>query len=772
MFTKKIMAVILSIVMLIGTAAGFASAKEFNDVKEDSWFKAAVDYVVERGLFNGTGKGNFSPNKQASKGMIITVLARMAGTDVDTGATDGNYSDVDYSLWYGPAIAWAYRMGIISDERKFEPNSMLTRENMAVIIANFIDAFDLTYEEKTSEEPQYTDYDKISEEAKDAVALTYKAGIFKGNKNGTFKPQSGLTRAELATVIMRLAKLTEESGEVSGIAFDRKTVKVTVDDTVKAAVNAVPKEIENVSYTYTSADTNIATVDEEGNIKGIAVGETVITAAAPTGKTAEITVVVCPKATGIELDKTEVELFAGETVTLTAVLSPDTAIQPVNWMSSDTAIAEVENGTVTAVAEGEAEITAYIDDNVKAVCKVTVKGIAPEEVKLSTEELTVTVGAFKELTVEMYPEDAVNTADWTVENEDIAKYENGKVYGLAVGETTVTVTTVNGLTASCKVIVEEPKPASFSVDSWRLSVWAKQYNTKAAAILKQRYANNKFEDTLYITAGVYGFDDNQYIDMLHGSIMEDDKAPKEYWDESTTDGYPYFEDKILITDDELNNETPGYDGKYRFTSSDESIVKINEYTGRIYMVATIDLKINPDDSCEFIPVNKTCRITVTNIEDDTSITLNVVLDIRPFYIQSDPNYKARYCAEMFRLVNEKRVENGLPELEYYFAGQERADQRAYNISKDFTHQHSGSEVMLKTGVGYRIYKDIHITQWSPEEAAKDDFDMWMNSDAHRKILVESYTSASHDKYFVCSFCWPHGTRYAIANIYTEWAITH
>lgn len=611
MFTKKIMAVIISIVMLIGTAAGFASAKEFNDVKEDSWFKAAVDYVVERDLFNGTGKGNFSPNKQASKGMIITVLARMAGTDVDTGATDGNYSDVDYSLWYGPAIAWAYRMGIISDEGKFEPNSMLTRENMAVIIANFIDAFDLTYEEKTSEEPQYTDYDKISEEAKDAVALTYKAGIFKGNKNGTFNPNGGLTRAELATVIMRLAKLTEESGEVSGIAFDRKTVKVTVDDTVKAAVNAVPKEIENVSYTYTSADTNIATVDEEGNIKG-----------------------------------------------------------------------------------------------------------------------------------------------------------------LAVGETTVTVTTVNGLTASCKVIVEEPKPASFSVDSWRLSVWAKQYNTGATAKLKQRYPNRKLEDTLYIVTAVRGYDGGDDFDMIRGRELETEKIPEEYWDDYSRYGYPCFEDKILITDDELNNETPGYDGKYRFTSSDESIVKINEYTGRIYMVATIDLKINPDDSCEFIPVNKTCQITVTNIEDDTSITLNVVLVGGVHYIQSDPNYKARYCAEMFRLVNEKRVENGLPELIYYFDGQERADQRAYNISKDFTHQHSGFEVMLKTGVGYRIYKDIHITQWSPEEAAKDDFDMWINSDAHRKILVENYATAEFDKYFVCSFCWPHGTRYAIANIYDELSIVH
>lgn len=605
MFTKKIMAVIISIVMLIGTAAGFASAKEFNDVKEDSWFKAAVDYVVERDLFNGTGKGNFSPNKQASKGMIITVLARMAGTDVDTGATDGNYSDVDYSLWYGPAIAWAYRMGIISDEGKFEPNSMLTRENMAVIIANFIDAFDLTYEEKTSEEPQYTDYDKISEEAKDAVALTYKAGIFKGNKNGTFNPNGGLTRAELATVIMRLAKLTEESGEVSGIAFDRKTVKVTVDDTVKAAVNAVPKEIENVSYTYTSADTNIATVDEEGNIKGI-----------------------------------------------------------------------------------------------------------------------------------------------------------------AVGETTVTVTTVNGLTASCKVIVEEPKPASFSVDSWY------RLNEMSAARAKIRYPNGKVEDTIYVPGALRGDEGANNTDMVEGAYVDLEKLSREYWDESAPDGYPYYTDKILITDDELNNETPGYDGKYRFTSADESIIKINEYTGRIYMYATSDAYVDENDSCVLSFEKKSTQVTITNIEDGTSITINVALVGKDQYIQSDPNYKARYCAEMFRLVNEKRVENGLPEMIYYFDGQERADQRAYNISKDFTHQHSGSEVMLKVGVGYRLYKDIHITQWSPEEAAKDDFDMWMNSDAHRKILVESYTSASHDKYFVCSFYWATGTRYAIANIYTEWAITH
>ncbi len=396
---------------------------------------------------------------------------------------------------------------------------------------------------------------------------------------------------------MRLAKLTEESGEVSGIAFDRKTVKVTVDDTVKATVNAVPKEIENVSYTYTSADTNIATVDEEGNIKGI-----------------------------------------------------------------------------------------------------------------------------------------------------------------AVGETTVTVTTVNGLTASCKVIVEEPKPASFSVDSWY------RLNEMSAARAKIRYPNGKVEDTIYVPGALRGDEGANNTDMVEGAYVDLEKLSREYWDESAPDGYPYYTDKILITDDELNNETPGYDGKYRFTSADESIIKINEYTGRIYMYATSDAYVDENDSCVLSFEKKSTQVTITNIEDGTSITINVALVGKDQYIQSDPNYKARYCAEMFRLVNEKRVENGLPELEYIYEVQGYENHLAENLAQKFTHQHFGFECILKTGVGYRIYKDIHITQWSPEEAAKDDFDMWMNSDAHRKILVENYASAEKDIYFVCSFYWATGTRYAMANI--------
>lgn len=89
---------------------------------------------------------------------------------------------------------------------------------------------------------------------------------------------------------------------------------------------------------------------------------------------ASITVSVAPAnvaVTGITLDKTALELTAGETGTLTATVAPETATETVTWSSSDETIATVADGTVTAVAAGTATITAKAGD-VEATCTVTV----------------------------------------------------------------------------------------------------------------------------------------------------------------------------------------------------------------------------------------------------------------------------------------------------------------------------------------------------------------------------------------------------------------
>ena len=79
--------------------------------------------------------------------------------------------------------------------------------------------------------------------------------------------------------------------------------------------------------------------------------------------------------TGVSLDKTSAELKVGGTLTLTATVAPTNATnQNVSWSSSDVKVATVENGTVTAVAAGTADITVKTADGGKeATCTVTVK---------------------------------------------------------------------------------------------------------------------------------------------------------------------------------------------------------------------------------------------------------------------------------------------------------------------------------------------------------------------------------------------------------------
>ena len=124
----------------------------------------------------------------------------------------------------------------------------------------------------------------------------------------------------------------------------------------------------------------MATVDANGVVTAIALGESVITATTTDGTnlsaTCKVTVVPTLAET-ITLDKTEISLEATETATLVASVLPElTTDKSVEWSSSDEAVVIVDaNGLVTAIAVGEATITATTTDgsNLSASCKVVVK---------------------------------------------------------------------------------------------------------------------------------------------------------------------------------------------------------------------------------------------------------------------------------------------------------------------------------------------------------------------------------------------------------------
>ena len=160
----------------------------------------------------------------------------------------------------------------------------------------------------------------------------------------------------------------------------------------------------------------------------------------------------------------------GETITITATLRPKTAIdKTLTWSSSNETVATVDqSGKVTAVALGEAVITAASSNpEVSATCKVTVVPTAVSAITLNPTEWSGEVGESFTITATVAPEAATDkTLRWTSSNEAVANVDaNGKVTAIALGEATITVATSNPeVTATCKVKVLPTAVSAITID--------------------------------------------------------------------------------------------------------------------------------------------------------------------------------------------------------------------------------------------------------------------------------------------------------------------
>lgn len=159
------------------------------------------------------------------------------------------------------------------------------------------------------------------------------------------------------------------------------------------------------------------------------------------------------EATSVSLNKTSVSLAVGGTVELTATVFPEDATdKTVTWLSSNTGVATVTNGKVTAVSVGTATITAQ-SGSVKTECYVTVRAINVTSVKLNKTSVSLAVGEKAELTATVLPENATDkTVVWSSSDESVATVSNGKVIAVGVGSATITAQS-REFKAECKVIV-------------------------------------------------------------------------------------------------------------------------------------------------------------------------------------------------------------------------------------------------------------------------------------------------------------------------------
>ncbi len=179
-----------------------ANAAGYSDVKDGDWFAEAVRWCTERGLMNGTGNGRFSPEQPLTRAAAVTTLWRRGGSEAVT--PESLFDDVKDSAWYAPAAAWAAEKELVDDGDRFGPDDILSREQLALLL--WRDAGS-----PAADAARYEDAAEISPEAADAVRWARSAGVMKGMGENRFSPRTPLTRAQLAMVLMTLAKGEEET---------------------------------------------------------------------------------------------------------------------------------------------------------------------------------------------------------------------------------------------------------------------------------------------------------------------------------------------------------------------------------------------------------------------------------------------------------------------------------------------------------------------------------------------------------------------------------
>ena len=163
------------------------TGSSFTDVPAGSWYADAVNYVSEKGLMNGTSKNGFSPNATTTRGMIVTILARVEG--VNTNGTP----------WYAAGQKWAMDNGI-SDGTNMVGE--VTREQLAAILYRYakLKGYDTS---KSNKLDSFKDADKVSSWAVEAMQWANAEGLINGKSNSMLDPQGKATRAETAAILMR-----------------------------------------------------------------------------------------------------------------------------------------------------------------------------------------------------------------------------------------------------------------------------------------------------------------------------------------------------------------------------------------------------------------------------------------------------------------------------------------------------------------------------------------------------------------------------------------
>ena len=225
-------------------------------------------------------------------------------------------------------------------------------------------------------------------------------------------------------------------------------------DSEEEVPGSEPASPEETDAVWNSDDESVVTVDENGLVTAVGEGTTKVYQKVSQGAVwVEITV------SGYAVTELQLEaadtMQIGDTQTIQATVLPEQAETILTWSSDNPKVLTVdEEGTATALSTGKATITVTAENGISASVTITVSGYVLNKISIQPASLSLKIGANQAVSVVPNPAGAdPGKLSWKSSDSSIAYYKDGKIYGVGAGNATITATTTNGKSASCKVRV-------------------------------------------------------------------------------------------------------------------------------------------------------------------------------------------------------------------------------------------------------------------------------------------------------------------------------
>ena len=275
---------------------------------------------------------------------------------------------------------------------------------------------------------------------------------------------------------------------VSSITLNETSIVLSVGDSFSLTTKIAPANATDKTVIWSSSNTEIVSVNN-GIVTAVSVGTATVCAQCGSVK-AECVVNVTPvEVTSINLNKTNVNLNVGDSITLSATVKPENAFnKTITWSTSNENVVVVDQGKVTAIGVGSAKVIAQIG-KVKAECIVNVTPIEINSIILDQVSVSLLPGDSIIVKATISPENATNQSlEWSYSNQNIAKVNNGTIYAISVGNAVITAKSGN-VSAQCAVKVMPINVSSIKLDKSSLNLSIGQSSTLIATVFPENATN-------------------------------------------------------------------------------------------------------------------------------------------------------------------------------------------------------------------------------------------------------------------------------------------